>query len=209
MQLISDTEGFLLVSPQGTPLKEEGKGSHWNHELKTKQNKSDVDDFGFVKALIGEISSNYSINSKRIYVCGYSNGASFANSLSCYLNNKIATVASIAGLMSTEIVKYHKPLHPTAIIMFHGTADQVVPYEGIKGYAMSIDQTLDYWIRFNNANTIPKINTFKNDRTKIESPVYSKKNTFKHNNVEIEHYSYADGRNGVSVEHYKIIGENR
>ena len=190
MQPISDTEGFLLVSPQGASLKGEGKASHWNHELKSTKNKSDVDDFGFVEALIDEISSNYSIDSKRIYVCGYSNGAFFANSLSCYLNNKIAAVASIAGLMSTEIVKYHKLLHPTAAIMFHGTADQVVPYKGIEGYAMSIDQTLDYWIKFNNANTTPKINTFK------------------HNNVEIKHYSYTDGRNGVVVEHYKIIGGN-
>ncbi|MBF73523.1 hypothetical protein CMK20_04960 [Candidatus Poribacteria bacterium] len=205
MKPIAEIDGFILVIPQGVSLKGEKEGSHWNHEPNSaKQNKSNVDDLGFVSALIDKMTSEYRVDSKRIYVYGYSNGAFLANSLACYLSNKIAAVASIAGLMSTEIIKSYQPLHPTAVIMFHGTADQVIPYEGIEGYAMSIDQIIDYWIEFNAVNTTPQINIFKNDIIKLKSSSYDKKNGF--DDTTIEHYSYRDGKNGVSVENYKIIG---
>ena len=208
MQKIAETEGFILVGPQGSSLGEK-KRSHWNHQPKSaKHNKSDVDDLGFTSALIDEIFSNYSIDSKRIYACGYSNGAFLANSLSCYLSNKIAAVASIAGFMSTEIIKHHRPIHPTAVIIFHGTEDQIVPYEGIEGYALSIDQMIDYWIEFNSTDTVPDTNVFKNDSKKIESSAYSKKNSLKYGETKVEHYSYKNGKNQVSVEHYKIIDGN-
>ena len=208
MQKIAETEGFILVGPQGSSLGEK-KRSHWNHQPKSaKHNKSNVDDLGFTSALIDEIFSNYSIDSKRIYACGYSNGAFLANSLSCYLSNKIAAVASIAGFMSTEIIKHHRPIHPTAVIIFHGTEDQIVPYEGIEGYALSIDRMIDYWIEFNSTDTIPDTNVFKNDSKKIESSAYGKKNSLKYGEAKVEHYSYKNGRNQVSVEHYKIIEGN-
>ena len=208
MQKIAETEGFILVAPQGSSLGEK-KRSHWNHQPKSaKHNKSNVDDLGFTSALIDEIFSNYSIDSKRIYACGYSNGAFLANSLSCYLSNKIAAVASIAGFMSTEIIKHHRPIHPTAVIIFHGTEDQIVPYEGIEGYALSIDRMIDYWIEFNSTDTIPDTNVFKNDSKKIESSAYGKKNSLKYGETKVEHYSYKNGRNQVSVEHYKIIEGN-
>ncbi len=206
MKTIADAEGFILVGPQGASLEGE-KNSHWNHEPNSaKQNKSDVDDLGFTSALIDEISSSYSIDSNRIYACGYSNGAFLANSLSCYLSNKIAAVASIAGLMSTEIIKHYLPTHPTAVIIFHGTADQVIPYEGIEGYAMSIDQIVDYWIEFNSTDTVPRTNIFNNDSKKIEFSTYTKKNSLEYGEAKVEHYSYKNGRNEVSIEHYKIIG---
>ena len=189
MQKIAETEGFILVGPQGSSLGEK-KRSHWNHQPKSaKHNKSNVDDLGFTSALIDEIFSNYSIDSKRIYACGYSNGAFLANSLSCYLSNKIAAVASIAGFMSTEIIKHHRPIHPTAVIIFHGTEDQIVPYEGIEGYALSIDRMIDYWIEFNSTDTVPDTNVFKNDSKKIESSAYGKKNSLKYGETKVEHYS--------------------
>ena len=208
MQTLAETEGFILVGPQGASLEEE-KSSHWNHEPKSaKQNKSDIDDLGFTSALIDEICSSYSIDSKRVYACGYSNGAFLANSLSCYLSNKIAAVASIAGLISTEIIKQHRPIHPTAVIMFHGTEDQIIPYEGIEGYALSIDQMIDYWIEFNSTDKVPDTNVFTNDSKKIESSAYAKKNSLEYGETKVEHYSYKNGRNQVSVEHYKIIEGN-
>ena len=88
------------------------------------------------------------------------------------------------------MIKYHKPLYSTAVIISHGSADQVVPYTSIGEYAVSIDQILDYWIKFNGTNVTPKINTFNNDTTKLEPSAYSKKNNFKYDTAKIEHYSY-------------------
>ena len=93
---IADTANFILVYPQGLAL--DGGQSHWNTAETGEDNKSNVDDFGFIESLIDEISSEYNINQNKIYACGYSNGSGFSFSIACHLN-KIAAIASISGLM--------------------------------------------------------------------------------------------------------------
>ena len=89
MRPLADTENFILVYPQGTLLDGD---PHWNSGLESDENKSDADDFGFVEALINEISSNYNIDLARVYSCGYSNGAFFTYALACYHSDKIAAI---------------------------------------------------------------------------------------------------------------------
>jgi len=184
MRFLADTDNFILVYPQGSLL--EGY-PHWNSSLPSEDNKSDADDFGFVEALIDEISSNYNIDLERVYACGYSNGAFLAYSLACYHSDKIAAIGSVAGTMMDDIYSDCSLSHPMAMINLHGTSDDVVPYGGSKGFT-AIDQALEYWVSFNNTNTAPVINSINE------------------NGIIIEHYSYTDGDNNTSVEHYKIIG---
>ena len=92
MRPLADTEAFILVYPQGALL--DGT-PHWNAGLPSSENKSNIDDFGFVVALIDEISSRYNIDSKRVYACGYSNGAFFSYALACYHGDKIAAIGSV------------------------------------------------------------------------------------------------------------------
>ena len=99
MRSLAEMDTFLLVYPQGTLLNGD---PHWNAGLESEENKSDADDFGFVEALIGEISSGYRIDSTRVYACGYSNGAFFAYALACYHGDKIAAIGSVAGTMMSE-----------------------------------------------------------------------------------------------------------
>ncbi|MEL6852731.1 MAG: PHB depolymerase family esterase, partial [Bacteroidota bacterium] len=80
MRPIADTANFLLVYPQGSLL---GMDPHWNAGLDTDQNKSDVDDFGFVENLIESLEANYPVDAERVYACGYSNGSFLSYSLAC------------------------------------------------------------------------------------------------------------------------------
>lgn len=160
---------------------------HWNAGLESENNKSDADDFGFVEALINEISSNYKIDSERIYTTGYSNGAFMAYSLACFLSDKIAAIGSVAGTMMEETYSYCNPSHPKAVINLHGTSDNIVPYGGGEGLK-SIDEVLAYWMGVNNTITIP-----------ITNSTYD-------NGTTIDHFAYPNGDNEVAVEHYRIIG---
>ena len=184
MRSLADSENFILVYPQGTCLED---NPHWNAGLDSPDNKSDANDFGFIEALIIDLSSNYSIDSKRIYVSGYSNGAMFAYALACYKSNLIAAVGSVSGTMLEETNNNCSPSHPTAMINIHGTSDNILPYAGGEGFS-SIEAVLNYWISFNNTNTTP-----------VESSANDSGTT-------IEHYTYTDGDNTSSVEHYKVIG---
>lgn len=178
MRPLAESEGFILVYPQGACL---DGFSHWNAALDTPDNKSDVDDLGFMEALLVHLSANYAIDEERVYTCGYSNGAFFSYALACYLSDNIAAIGSVSGT-ALDVGSTCTPSHPTAMINLHGTSDGVVPYNG--GDAPGIQSVLDFWTGYNNTNTTAVITTEGN----------------------IEHQLYTDGDNGVAVSHYKING---
>ena len=184
MRPLADTADFILVYPQGSYLG--NSESHWNTAPLSEDNKSDVDDFGFINALINEISSSHNIDTNRIYACGYSNGAGFSFSIACF-TNRIAAIASVSGLMSDVAYDNCNPSHPIGIIIFHGTSDDVRPYDGIDGGLLSVNDALNYWTNFNHTDSIPNVNNI-ND-----------------NGLIFEHYEYLNGDNNSSVEHYKIF----
>lgn len=181
LRSVAETNTFILVYPQGSCL--EGS-SHWNACPNGPDNKSEADDFGFVEAMINQISSEYNIDHDRIYAGGYSNGGMMAYGLAHYKSDLIAAVASVSGVM---LDCTSTPSHPIPVVHLHGTFDGVLPYDGNSDWN-SVQSTLDYWINFNNTTTTPMVN--------IENS----------GGISIEHYSYGQGENSVSVEHYKYIG---
>ena len=183
MRSLADSENFILVYPQGALLNGD---PHWNAGLESDANKSEADDFGFVEALIDEISSNYRIDPARVYSCGYSNGAFFTYALACYHGDKIAAVGSVAGTMMEETYNNCRPSHPTAMINIHGTSDAIVPYGGARGLK-SIDDVLAYWTDFNNTGATPTVNRVTDGATTIER------------------HAFTEGNRNTSVEHYKVI----
>lgn len=179
MLSIAEAEGFILVYPQGSLM--DGY-SHWNPSLPSPENKSNADDLGFVEALIQQLSNDYSIDSEKIYACGYSNGGMMSFGLANHKSDLIAAVASVSGsMLETE----NTPNHPMPVLMIHGTSDGVIPYVGNNDYT-SVESTLTFWRNFNNTDSIPNSNSI----------------TTGGNSIEYE--SYSNGNNGVSVEHYKI-----
>ena len=183
MRLLSESETFILIYPQGLDLDGE---PHWNACPNGGDNKSDIDDFGFIETLIEEVSSNYNIDLKRIYAVGYSNGGMMAYGLANHKSELIAAVASVSGAM---LDCTGPTSHPMPVIHLHGTDDFDLPYNG-NNYYNSVQNTLDYWINFNNTNSKAIVN-FDNS-----------------GEISIEHYIYDNGNNSVSVEHYKYIGGN-
>lgn len=181
MRYLAESDTFILVYPQGSCL---DGASHWNPCTPGGDNKSDVDDVGFVEAMITQISSEYNVDMERIYAAGYSNGGMMAYGLAHYKSDLIAAVASVSGSMldctgSTS--------HPMPVAHLHGTSDGVLPYNGSADWT-SAQSTLDYWINFNNTSTTPTTNTDNSG------------------GMTIEHYAYDQGDSSVSVEHYKYIG---
>ena len=180
MRPLAESNNFILVYPQGSLL---GGYPHWNAGLDNNENKSSVDDYGFVEELINYISSNLSINQNRIYSCGFSNGSFFSYSLGCYLENKIAAVGSVGGTMLSETYDNCDINTPKPMINIHGDSDFIVPYEGTFGLK-SINDVIDYWVTLNNSQNLSTIES--NDKT-------------------IKKYQYSDNNGSVYVEHYKII----
>ncbi|MDG1811406.1 MAG: PHB depolymerase family esterase [Polaribacter sp.] len=181
MRSLAEADTFILIYPQGSCL---DGSSHWNACPAGGDNKSNADDFGFVEAIINELSSQYNVDVERIYAAGYSNGGMMAYGLANYKSDLIAAVASVSGAMLDCTGPTN---HPMPVVHLHGTSDGVLPYNGGNGWN-SAQSTLDHWIDFNNTTTNPTVSTDNSG------------------GMTIEHYAYDQGDSSVSVEHYKYIG---
>ena len=185
MRSLADRDGILLAYPQGTPL---GRFPHWNALPNSPENKTAVDDLGFVRELISQIESDYPINRERIYASGFSNGGMMAYALACYEKDLVAAVAVVSGQL-LDNGETCSPESPIGVITLHGTDDQVIPYEG--GFRqLSAQEAVDFWVEHNDTNTSPQIDTFIDGEMTIERHVYDRGN----NGVAVEHYKYLEGQ---------------
>lgn len=144
---VSDRHRFLVVYPDGI-------GKSWNALHGTGEAESrGVDDVGFVRALLGRLGERYAIDNARIYAAGMSNGGFFAHRLGCELSERFAAIASVAGEMSPALSKICQPKEPPAVLIIHGTADRIAPFNGGKtdggGSMLSAEETATIWRRLN------------------------------------------------------------
>ena len=120
---VADTAGIVMVYPDGVD-------NQWNI-----YQDGGVDDVGFISALIDTMHLNYNIDMNRVYACGMSMGGFMSHRLGCQLNNRIVAIGSVAGLL----VYFNCNLsRKVPVIQIHGTADDVVPYDGVA-------YTIQYW----------------------------------------------------------------
>ncbi len=141
---VADRAGFLAVYPQGIEYR-------WHAGLSTGSTAAQVDDLGFVRALLTQFESDYAVDRQRVYATGFSNGAFFSQRLACAMTADFAAVASVSGQMSQAISAACKPTRPISVLLVHGTADPIVPYdggnmEGSTGNALlSVAATAAFW----------------------------------------------------------------
>ncbi len=160
---VADTAGFIITYPSGIP--------NWNSGIyeNSRWFTPDVDDVGFINALIDTLDNHYNIDLEKVYACGYSNGGFMAYKLGCQLNNRIAAIASVSGVLSVNTsgsCNATTATHPMPVIHFHGTTDYYVPYDGNTGW-LPVDQTIQHWVNFNNSrnmdsSTLPDLDTQDN-----------------------------------------------
>ena len=182
MRDLAESKNFIVVYPQGLDLA--GTGSHWNCSNPSADNKSDVDDIGFIENLIDQLLIDYPvIDNKRIYAAGYSNGGFMSYYLASN-SKKFAAIGSVAGTMLDDSYQNCNAQFPTAMINIHGTDDFDVPYVG-NSYYPSIPDVVDWWKNFNNATN--------------EDLLTNQDGT-------IEQYIYYDDAGDRFVEHIKVIG---
>jgi len=128
--LVSDANGFILVSPDGLPTMD---GTPWWNNL-LLPGPQYQDDVAFVHALLDELESDVCIDAARIYATGMSNGALMSSRLACSLSSRIAAVAPVAGAyypaLITDRAESCPDLRPVPILGFHGTKDPQVPFNG-------------------------------------------------------------------------------
>ncbi len=121
---LADEQGFLVVYPSGTSFPR-----HWRAAGDVPGSGSLSIDAQFISDLVDDLQQDYSIDPARIYANGLSNGGGTSFLLACELSDRIAAIGSVAGAYLYPLDECTQD-RPVPLIIFHGTADPIVPYLG-------------------------------------------------------------------------------
>ena len=164
----ADEEGFLVVYPQGT-----GFPLRWNAGQAGDSGNTSQQEVEFFKDLIDHLSQTYSIDQKRIYANGMSNGGGMTHLLACQLSDRIAAFGGVAGAYSYPD-EFCQPLNLTPWIAFHGVDDPIVSYQGGPSQGRhadidlpAIESWIDSWAMQNGCDHSPDLNEITSDITQF------------------------------------------
>lgn len=122
-QALALREEFFVVHPTGIPAPGSGQNS-WELAQFDVDGRDDVQ---MVADLIDRVSEMVCVDPARVYATGLSNGGYFSALLVCELADRIAATFSVAAISHPDGCQ---PSRPVAMGALHGTADEVVPFNG-------------------------------------------------------------------------------
>jgi polyhydroxybutyrate depolymerase len=111
----AEEAGFIVVYPDGVAsllgIRTWNAGGCCGYAM-----NQDIDDVGFINALLDTLIADYAIDTQRIYATGMSNGGFMSYRLACELANRIAAIAPVSASMTIAACQ---PVRPVPVISFH------------------------------------------------------------------------------------------
>lgn len=127
MNDMADRAGFIAVYPDGRV--DPGGGHYWLVDYSDQAAVSGSPELPFIDQLLEDLFARLPIDPRRVYACGFSNGAILALALARWRTERFAAVATIAGIADFGRFQLSAPI---SLIHFHGTKDRLIPFEGGK-----------------------------------------------------------------------------
>lgn len=158
MNATADAEGFVVVYPEGIL-------SSWNAGACCgTAMMQGLDDVGFVRALVSELHAQLCIDARRVYATGMSNGGFMSHRLACEASDVFAAVAPVSAVNGMDDCA---PGRPVPVMMFNGTADGLVDYNGA-GQFQSVKEAFDGWAERDACVDAPKPGLMKGATSCLE-----------------------------------------
>jgi len=169
---LASTAGFAVAMPSAV-------GEIWTDGRTPPAQWAGIqDDVAYLAAVIDDAVAHRSVDPRRIYAVGMSNGATMAGRLACELRGRFAAIAQVAGTAATEIAAHCRPA-AMPILSIHGSADDYAPYEGgtrhsirsrmvlrhASGPSVPVDDWARFWVDANGAADPPQVVKLPPDTT--------------------------------------------
>ena len=138
---LADEFGFLVVYPRGS-----GFPFRWRCGGGFGSAAEQAQDVRFISDLIDQLKRDYPIDDARVYANGLSNGGGMAFLLAGRLSERMAAIGGVSGAYVTPWTDY-QPQRPVPAIIFHGTADPIVPFHGNSSGRFSFLPDIPQWVR--------------------------------------------------------------
>jgi polyhydroxybutyrate depolymerase len=165
--LLADQQGFIAVYPQGY----EG---HWN-DCRVKgpfaAKRENVDDVGFLHALVDRLVRDHNADPARVYVTGISNGGQMALRLALQTPDFARAYAAVAASVpAPENMAVTPKNQPVSMLIMNGTGDPFNPWRGgdvvlygvwgNRGPVLSTPASIDYFRKLAGLEGTPRVTRF-------------------------------------------------
>ena len=178
---LADEKKFIVVYPQAV-------ARQWNDGrkgFKVKSWEENIDDVGFLVEIVNILKRKYSIDSKRVFTSGISNGGFMSTRLLCDRSDVFRAGAIVTATISEAYLPKCKPQNKVGVLVMNGTADKIVPYNGgevrvlrrKRGKVISTDRYLEFWRKQNGCDskkTIVNLPDKEDDGTTVSKQTFSK-----------------------------------
>ena len=130
----ADAENFFVAFPEGLPVRPDGIASFllnphiWRDE-RAGLPASGVNDVRFFEELLDRLETALPVDTKRVYVTGFSNGSGMTFTLGSHFSGRIAAIAPVS---SQSFVHTDTLARPLPVYYLTGTADPLILYRGGK-----------------------------------------------------------------------------
>lgn len=149
-----DSHDFVMILPEGhrDPL----GLPYWNAvPICCDTFNEQPDDEGYLRDLLVEAEEHFPVDPDRITFTGHSNGGFMSYRMACAYPDRIAGIASLAGLSYTDLDACEAD-RPVSVLHIHGTHDTTIPYDRNLLYG-GAEETLDWWAELGGCSADPTL----------------------------------------------------
>ena len=175
--------GYWALLPQGVD-------GGWNQDPGVS---TGIDDVGFVAKLIDIATGYFKLDGARVYASGMSEGGFMTARLGCELSDRIAGTALVAATMSRNLSLACAPAAPRPMLMFSGTSDTLVPYNGGRLGVLSAPDTFSFWLTRHNCTTTATVTSTLADSVSDGTTVKLQRNAGCGSGREVRLYTINNG----------------
>jgi polyhydroxybutyrate depolymerase len=155
----AEQAGFIAVFPNGISPAKSGMLATWNAgNCCARARDEKVDDVGFLRAVVADVRGRIEVDAGRVYAIGMSNGGMMSYRLACEAADVFRGIMAVAGTDNTQSCR---PARPVPVLHIHARDDDRVIFTGGAGEAfrketlvtdfVSVQATVDKWVRLNRA----------------------------------------------------------
>src|SRR5262245_12638912 len=134
MRTLSNATGFLVAYPEGV-------NAAWNAKICC--GNPNLDDVGFIRAVVADVAAAGNVDPRRVYVTGLSNGGAMSQRLACDAADLFAAAAPMAFPLAYNPATGCQPSRSMPVLTVMGLTDMLVLYDG--GDFGTAAGTLSYW----------------------------------------------------------------
>jgi len=133
----ANAHGYIVAYPDGV-------GRAWNAGSCCGDPAEDnIDDVGFIADMVARLTERYSVDTRRVYATGFSNGAMMTHRVVCERPNLFAGFAAVSG--GPMIDRCDGAGSPIPALLIQGTDDPRIPWDGgevNESYRMAFDKVV-------------------------------------------------------------------